>query len=815
MAEKMDTSFVINTPEGLLKDNDRGCTERIKRLRRLSHSTQPHLDLERAKIETDVYKEYEGSVSVPVLRALVLKEYFSKKTLYLGDDELLVGEKGKDPQCSPTFPELCCHTIEDMHIMNDRKLVNFTVTEDDLKLQEEEIIPYWKNRAVREHLLKAMTQEWRDCYEVGMFTEFMEQRGPGHTAGGKNFYIKGYGDYKKEIEQAIKELDYFNDPEAYDKEQELRAMDICCDAIIILGKRYHDLALEKAAEEKDPVRKAELEQIAANCAVVPEHKPETYWQALQMYWFTHLGVTTELNPWDAFTPGRLDQHLIPFYEKDTAAGTLDDTRALELLECLWVKLFNSPAPVKVGVTLKESGTYVDFANINSGGVKEDGTDAVNAVSYLILDCMEDMRQNQPNSNVQISKVTPDKFLKRACEIARQGWGQPAFYNTDELIQELVNQGKSLVDARNAGCSGCVETGAWGTEAYWLTGYLNIPKCLQLALYDGYDVMFKKQIGPHTGKAEDFKSYDELWNAFKTQLEYIIDVKMRGNLVIERIYAEMMPAPFLSICTDDCIKKGKDYNAGGARYNTSYIQGVGIGTISDALSSIKFNVFDNQKFTMKELIDAMNDDFKGHEDILNLVKNKTPKYGNDDDYADDIMVSVFNEYKDYITGRPTTRGGVYHVDMLPTTCHVYFGDVMIASPNGRLAHIPLSEGISPEKGADINGPTAVVKSCSKMNHCETGGTLLNQKFTPAAIAGEKGIDNLAALIRSYFALNGHHMQFNVIDRQTLIEAQKNPEEYKELIVRVAGYSDYFRNLDKPLQNEIIERTEQSFGGCGCC
>ena len=474
-----------------------------------------------------------------------------------------------------------------------------------------------------------------------------------------------------------------------------------------------------------------------------------------------------------------------------------------------------PAPVKVGVTLKESGTYVDFANINSGGVKEDGTDAVNAVSYLILDCMEDMRQNQPNSNVQISKVTPDKFLKRACEIARQGWGQPAFYNTDELIQELVNQGKSLVDARNAGCSGCVETGAWGTEAYWLTGYLNIPKCLQLALYDGYDVMFKKQIGPHTGKAEDFKSYDELWNAFKTQLEYIIDVKMRGNLVIERIYAEMMPAQFLSICTDDCIKKGKDYNAGGARYNTSYIQGVGIGTISDALSSIKFNVFDNQKFTMKELIDAMNDDFKGHEDILNLVKNKTPKYGNDDDYADDIMVSVFNEYKDYITGRPTTRGGVYHVDMLPTTCHVYFGDVMIASPNGRLAHIPLSEGISPEKGADINGPTAVVKSCSKMNHCETGGTLLNQKFTPAAIAGEKGIDNLAALIRSYFAMNGHHMQFNVIDRQTLIEAQKNPEEYKELIVRVAGYSDYFRNLDKPLQNEIIERTEQSFGGCGCC
>ena len=366
-----------------------------------------------------------------------------------------------------------------------------------------------------------------------------------------------------------------------------------------------------------------------------------------------------------------------------------------------------------------------------------------------------------------------------------------------------------MDARNSGCSGCVETGAWGTEAYILTGYLNIPKCLQLALYDGWDPMFEKQIGLHTGHAEDYKSYEELFEAFKKQLEYIIDVKMRGNLVIEKIYAEEMPAPFLSICTDDCIKKGKDYNAGGARYNTNYIQGVGIGSISDALAAIKYNVYDNQKFTMKELIEAMNDNFEGHEDILNLVKNKTPKYGNDDDYADDIMKSVFNEYRDYITGRPTIKGGQYHIDMLPTTCHVYFGDVMIAAPNGRLAHKPLSEGISPEKGADISGPTAVIKSCSKMDHCSTGGTLLNQKFTPAALAGQSGIDNLAALVRAYFAMDGHHIQFNVIDRETLKDAQKRPDEYKELIVRVAGYSDYFRNLDNALQNEIIERTEQSF------
>ena len=810
MAGKIDTSFNVNTPEGLLKDNDRGCTERIKRLRRISHSTQPHLDLERAKIETDVYKQYEGAVSIPVLRALVLKEYFSRKTLYLGDDELLVGEKGKDPQCSPTFPELCCHTLEDMHIMNDRKLVNFTVTQEDLDLQEKEIIPYWKDRAVREHLLKAMTQEWRDCYEVGMFTEFMEQRGPGHTAGGKQFYSKGYLDFKAEIEEAIAKLDYFNDPDAYDKEQELRAMSIDCDAVCILGQRYHDLALEMAAKCEDPVRKAELEQIAANCAVVPAHKPETYWQALQMYWFTHLGVTSELNPWDAFTPGRLDQHLTPFYERDTAAGILDDERALELLECLWVKFYNQPAPVKVGVTLKESGTYVDFANINTGGVKEDGTDGVSRVSYLILDCMEDMQQVQPNSNVQISKKTPLKFVKRACEISRKGWGQPAFYNTDEVIQELLNAGKSLADARDGGCSGCVETGAWGSEAYILTGYLNIPKVLQITLYNGFDKISGRQIGLKLGNAEDFKSYEELWEAFKKQLEYIIDVKMRGNLVIEKIYAEEMPAPFLSICTNDCIAKGKDYNAGGARYNTSYIQGVGIGTITDSLAALKYNVYDNHKFTMAEMVQALDANFEGFEAIHNLVSSRTPKYGNDDDYADDIMKDVFALYRDSITGRKNIRGGEFRVDMLPTTCHVYFGEVMMASPNGRLAHKPVSEGISPEKGADVNGPTAVIKSCSKMDHCSTGGTLLNQKFTPKAVAGEKGLDNMANLVRSYFALDGHHIQFNVIDRETLREAQRHPEEYRELIVRVAGYSDYFRNLSRALQDEIIERTEQSFG-----
>ena len=788
---------------------ERGMNARIKALRKVSMETQPHIDLERARIETEVYKEWEDKVSLPVLRALVLKEYFSRKTLYLGEGELIVGEKGRDPQSSPTFPELTCHTIEDMHIMNDRKVVNYSVTEQDLADQEEIIIPYWQGKSMRDKILSSMTEEWKDCYAAGMFTEFMEQRGPGHTCGGKNVFIKGYADYKEEIREAIEALDFLNDTEAVAKKDELEAMLIDCDAVMILGERYRELLEKEASICSDQVRRAELEQMAANLRVVPAHAPQTYWQAIQLYWFTHLAVTSELNPWDAFSPGRLDQHLYPFYERDVEAGILDDEKALELLECLWVKFNNQPAPVKVGVTLKESGTYTDFANINTGGIREDGTNGVNAVSYLILDCMDEMKLVQPNSNVQISKKTPHRFLKRACEISRKGWGQPAFYNTDELVQELLNAGKTLLDARQGGSSGCVETGSWGNEAYILTGYFNIPKVLQLTLYNGYDKQTGTQLGLKTGDPREFGSYEELWDAFKRQLHHMVDIKVRGNNVIEKLYATYMPAPCMSIVTNDCIAKGKDYNNGGSRYNTRYIQGVGIGTITDCLSAIKYNVFDHQNFTMEELLQAMDDNFEGHEEIFNMVCNKTPKYGNDDDYADDLMKDVFTLYRDEVTGRPTMSGGQYHVDMLPTTCHIYFGEVIGATANGRKAGKPVSEGISPEKFADTNGPTAVIKSCAKMDHMSTGGTLLNQKFTPSAIAGDTGLENLASLIRTYFAMDGHHIQFNVFDKETLLEAQKHPDEYKDLIVRVAGYSDYFRNLDRELQDEIINRTAQSF------
>ncbi len=790
------------------KSCERGMNERIRRLRKESLNTEAHIDMERARYFTEAYHQYEGEVSVPELRALGLKNYFAKKTLYIGEGELIVGEKGSGPQASPTFPELCCHTLEDLHVMNDRELISFKVKEEDLAFQEQ-MIPYWENRSIRHKILAHMTPEWKRAYECGIFTEFMEQRGPGHTVGSENIYQKGFLEHKEDIAKRILKLDYLNDPEAMEKEAELRAMDIACDAIILLASRYADYAKQLAESCADPVRKKELLQISENCKVVPAHKPQTFWQAIQMYWFVHLGVTSELNPWDAYSPGRLDQHLIPFYNHDIENGVLDRDKAKELLECLWVKFNNQPAPPKVGITLKESSTYTDFANINTGGITPDGQDGVNDVSYLILECMDEMKLLQPSSNVQISRKTPQAFLKKACEISRKGWGQPAFYNTEAIVQELLNAGKTIADARKGGTSGCVETGAFGNEAYILTGYFNIPKIFELTLFNGYDNMTNQQLGPKTGDAADFTSYEELFAAFEKQMDYFLSIKLRGNMIIEKIYAKEMPVPFLSIITNDCIERGKDYNAGGARYNTSYIQGVGIGTITDCLAAVKYHVYEHKSFTMEELLTALKDNFEGHDRIKNLVSNKAPKYGNDDDYADDIMKSVFTMYRDKVTGRKNIRGGSYRVNMLPTTCHVYFGDVMMASANGRLAHKPVSEGISPEKGADINGPTSVVKSCAKMDHLSTGGTLLNQKFTPSTVAGEQGLDQMANLIRTYFNLDGHHIQFNVIDKQTLINAQKNPEEYKDLIVRVAGYSDHFRNLSKALQDEIIERTEQSF------
>jgi formate C-acetyltransferase len=432
---------------------------------------------------------------------------------------------------------------------------------------------------------------------------------------------------------------------------------------------------------------------------------------------------------------------------------------------------------------------------------------VNELTFILLDVIEEMRLLQPSSMVQVSKKNPDSFVHRTLQITKTGFGQPSYFNTDAIIQELLRQGKDLVDARNGGASGCVEAGAFGTEAYVLTGYFNIPKVLEITLHNGVDPGTGRQIGPTTGDPESFLTFDNLLAAFRSQLKHFIDIKIRGNNTIQKIFANYMPVPFLSLIIDDCIANGTDYNSGGARYNTSYIQGVGLGSITDSLTALKYHIFDNKTITMSGFLKALENDFMDYDEFRVELVYHTPKYGNDDDYSDDQARTVFELYFNAINGRPTTIGGTHRINMLPTTCHIYFGSVIGALPDGRKARQPLSEGISPFQGADTKGPTAVLKSAAKIDHLKTGGTLLNQKFTPSFFEDEEAIHKLTALIRSYFKMDGHHIQFNVVSADTLRDAQKHPEKYRDLIVRVAGYSDYFNDLGEDLQNEIIHRTEQ--------
>ena len=794
-------NFPIKYPQ-----NDGGMNDRIKRLHQESLDTPATLSIERALIETAFYKENYGKYPIAILRAKNFYEICKKKTLYIGKDELIVGERGPLPKAVPTFPELTCHSVEDLHVLNTRELQPYLISQEDIDIYEKEVIPYWAGKTQRERIFNHVSKEWEEAYHAGVFTEFMEQRAAGHTAMDGKMYRRGLLDVKKIIADEIAALDYINDPEATDKQQELEAMDISCDAAILFAERHALLAEEMAARESDPQRKAELEKIADVCHWVPANAPRDYWEAIQMYWFVHLGTVTELNGWDSMNPGHIDQHLYPFYKKGLEDGTLDRDKAKELLSCLWIKFNNQPAPPKVGITALESGTYNDFTNINLGGIDRDGNPVANEISYMALEVQEELHELQPGLSIHIASNTPDEFLLEGCKVIRQGHGYPSVFNPDTYVKELLRQGKSLEDAREGGCSGCIEVGAFGKEAYLLTGYLNTPKILEITLHNGVDPLTGKKVGIETGDPRNFKSYEELYEAWHKQMTYFVNLKLAVNNYIERMFSLYAPATFLSLFIDDCIARGKDYYSGGARYNTTYIQCTGLGTITDSLAVLKKHVFEEQKYTMDEVIKACDADFEGLEKMRQYIRNHTPFFGNDDDYADSIAVKVFDDLCEAIEGKPNTRGGKTQLNMLSTTCHNYFGSVLGATPNGRKAHFAISDGTSASHGSDVNGPSALVKSLGKLDQERSGGTLLNVRFVPDLLKREQDLTKFSSLIREYFKLGGHHIQFNIVDTQTLLDAQANPDKYKGLLVRMAGYSDYFNDMNTQLQNDVIARTE---------
>ena len=781
--------------------------ERIEYLRKESFEAKPSVSIERALLTTEFYRENEGKLPAPLLRAKSFYNLCEKKTIYIGEKELIVGERGPLPKAVSTFPELNCHSTADFEVLNTRPMTRYSVAVEDIDTYSEQVVPYWKGRTLRDRIFSKLPKEWICLYEAGCFTEFMEQRAPGHTALDGTIYRTGLLDMKEKIALARGNLDWINDPRATEKDEQLQAMDISCDAVILLACRHAALAEDMAEKETSEERKKELLKIAEVCRHVPANAPRDFHEAIQAYWFTHLGTIIELNGWDAMSPGHFDQHLAPFYEAGVSEGTLDREGAKELLACFWIKVNNTPAPPKVGVTAAESGTYNDFTQINLGGVKEDGSDGVSEVSYIMLDVLDELQLLQPQASVHISTRTPERFLRYASRIMRRGSGYPSAFNSDAVVMEQLGMGKTVEDARGGGTSGCIETGCFGKEAYILHGYLNVPKILELTLNNGVDPLSGKKIGLPTGDPAAFNDFEELYGAFEKQLNHVVETKIKTDNYIQRMFARYSPAPYLSVLIHDCIEKGRDYYDGGPRYNTDYIQCCGIGTVTDSLSVLKKHVFEDSTIPMDSLLNALKENWEGHEEIREFVWNRTPFFGNDDDYADSIMKKVYDSLLDAIDGKGSPKGPTYRMNMLSTTCHIYFGKMLGATPNGRFAHTPQSDGTSPSHGADRNGPTAVIKSLSKMNQIRSGGTLLNQKFLPSVLEGEEGLEKMSALIKTYFNLGGHHIQFNVVDTETLRMAQNNPDEYRSLLVRVAGYSDYFVDLDEHHQEEIIARTAQ--------
>ena len=820
-------NFQIKHPENL-----GGMNDRIRRLRQQNFDTPTTLSIERALIETEFYKKNYGTMPIAVLRARNFYEICKRKTLYIGDDELIVGERGPVPKAVPTFPELTCHSVEDLHTLDTRELQSYHISQEDIDTYEREVIPYWKGKTQRERIFNHVSKEWEEAYHAGVFTEFMEQRAAGHTAMDGKMYHEGLLDVKCRIEDRIRRLDYIYDPEATDKQQELEAMAISCDAAILFAERHADLAEKMIGQiergelivENKERRISELRKIAEVCRWVPAHAPRDLWEAIQMYWFVHLGTVTELNGWDSMNPGHIDQHLFPFYEQGINEGTLTRDEAKELLSCLWIKFNNQPAPPKVGVTALESGTYNDFTNINIGGVDREGRSGTNELSYMILEIQEELHELQPGLSIHIADVTPDEFLIEGIKVIRQGHGYPSIFNPDTYIKELMRDGKTLEDAREGGCSGCIEVGAFGKEAYLLTGYLNTPKILEITLNNGIDPETGKQLGLQTGDPREFKSFGELYEAWHKQMVYFVNLKLSVNNYIERMFSLYAPATFLSLYIDDCIEKGRDYYSGGARYNTTYIQCTGLGTITDCFTTLKKHVFEDQRYTMDEILQACKNNWGEQTDensqlgssnpdlqtsnriMRQYIRNHTPFFGNDDEYADKIAVRVYEDLVKAIDNRPNTRGGRTRLNMLSTTCHNYFGSVCGATPNGRLAHFAISDGTSPAHGSDSHGPTAVIKSLGKLDQTKSGGTLLNVRFVPNLLRRDQDLKKFASLVRTYFKFGGHHIQFNIVDTETLLDAQKHPENYRDLLVRVAGYSDYFNDMTEQLQNEIIARTE---------
>jgi len=785
-----------------------GPTKRVEKIIKQFMGTTPSICSERAKLITESYKETEGQPMV-LRRARALEKILTGMSIRIEEDELIVGNLCSEPRGSAVFPEFSYQWLEaELDRLEKRTADVFLITEKTKKTLREEVFPYWKGKTNNEYAASLMKQEALDAHNALVY-----------TVG--NYFYNGVGhisaDYGKVLNEgltgviaeaeAAKEKFDITDAEQMRSQHFLEATIISNKAVIHFAERFALEAERLAVQNKDPKRKTELFEIARICRKVPARPAESFQEAIQAFWFIHLVIQIESNG-HSISPMRFDQYCYPFYA--ASKENLPAEKAQELLDLLWVK-FNALNKVRdEGSTMAFAG-YPMFMNIIAGGQTREGLDATNELSLMMLQATANTKLYAPSMSVRIHENTPNVFYQKAAEVSRMGLGNPAFFSDRIIIPALLNRGLSIEDARDYGIIGCVEPQVGGkTEGWHDAAFFNMGKIIELVLNNGYDSNTQKQLGPETGTVEKLRTFEDVMAAYTEQTEYFVSLMCHADNMIDQAHAEKVPLPFLSSLIEDCIGRGKSLQEGGAIYNFSGPQGVGVANAGDSLTAIKKLCFDEKTITLKEMKDILDRNFEGHEDIRQMLLNRAPKYGNDDDYADEVAVEAADIYCRAVNRYRNPRGGVFQPGLYPASANVPLGSVVSATPDGRVKGFPLADGVSPIGGLDSAGPTATVTSVSKLDHVTaSNGTLLNQKFHPSAVGGEEGLDNLIAVTETYFKNGGSHIQYNVVDRSKLLEAQKHPEDNRGLVVRVAGFSAFFTALDKSIQDDIIARTEQAF------
>ncbi|MDW7739439.1 MAG: formate C-acetyltransferase/glycerol dehydratase family glycyl radical enzyme [Bacillota bacterium] len=781
--------------------------ERVTRLKKRVLETKPEMDLENARLLTEGFIDAEGEPLV-VKKAKAFRNQCLKKTIKIWDDELIVGCSGSKIRAGILCADSCWSVLDkELESINSRQYDPFFLPPEDRKIFEDEVRPYWKGRSNYEEWQAQIPEDTRILRDCGViYIDRKAVRGWGETTAGYTWLInEGITGIINYIEEARSKLDITN-PGEYEKDYYLQALLIVAEGIIKMANRYADEADKLAVNEENPERRKELRLIAETCRQVPEHPARTFREALQSIYFYQTMLFMEQNA-ASYNPGRMDQYLWPFYKADLEAGRLTKEVAQELLDCLWVK-FSEPCLFQDAVTAEFAAGYPMFQNVCVGGLDDTGKDAVNELSYMILQATMDVQLYQPSLSVRYSVAkNPNKFLRKIVELISLGTGFPAFHNDDIGIMMLMNKGIPLTEAYNWNPCGCVETNLEGRlRQFTALADINLGSIVEFALLDGQNRKSGLYASSRTGDPRNFKSYDQFLNAVKKQIQHTIRAVVAGSHVIDEIGLNR-PVPALSLTFRECIDKALDYSRGGAKYNTGNgIILIGVADLVNSIAAVRHLVYDTEAVTMTELLDALDKDYEGKEELRKLCI-AAPKFGNNDDNVDRIAGEIFTFIADEIE-KYCSKYGKMTPGILPVSGNTPFGLEVGALPSGRKAWQPLADGVSPSGGTDFNGPTAILKSVAHIPHGRfVQGTLLNMKIEPAMLKTENGIAQLMALLKSLCSLGVYHVQFNVVDQETLIKAQKNPEKYKGLLVRVAGYTAYFTELGKDVQDEIIGRTVQ--------